>query len=197
MLLCTMKTLISFLLSFILIPVDAQTGVYRLSNKNGASCTIAVRKNNSQITGDVFAWWNTPSGTHGTFSGQGTLKNNVCLLTSQEQSSCKIKLDFEKNSLNAVFYDCIAENLPEDFKGNYQKITTQIPGDYLIKTDKAYFYKVTKSNSRLQTYLLKGDKVHIDLENIIDDKWVFINYTNTSGKTSSGYMLWQEIKTYP
>ncbi|SUJ01433.1 Uncharacterised protein [Sphingobacterium spiritivorum] len=192
-----MKAFISLLFSLILFPVFAQTGTYRRKDKTGASCTIAVQKNQSLLKGQIFAWWNTSSDTHGVFNGQGVLNDNICTLRTQEESACSVRLSFSKNALNALFSDCNAENLPEDFAGNYIKITSQIPGEYLIKTAKAYFYKTAKSNSRLRTYLIKGDKVYIDLENIIDDKWVFVNYTNISGKVSSGYMLWQAFNLKP
>ena len=192
-----MKAYISILFSLVMLSVLAQTGTYRRTDKTGASCTIAVQKSQSQLKGEIFAWWNTSSGTHGAFSGQGVLKDNVCILRKQEESACTVRLSFSKNALNTIFSDCNAENLPEDFAGSYTKITTQIPGEYLIKTAKAYFYKTTKSNSRLRTYLIKGDKAYIELENIIDDKWVFVNYKNTSGKTSSGYMLWQNFNLKP
>ncbi|MGJ1198948.1 hypothetical protein ACR777_21220 [Sphingobacterium spiritivorum] len=192
-----MKAFISILFSLVAFSAIAQTGTYRRTDKTGASCTIAVQKNQSRLIGEIFAWWNTSSGTHGAFSGQGVLNDNICTLRTQKESECSVRLNFSKNALNALFSDCKSENLPEDFAGNYTKITTQIPGEYLIKTAKAYFYKTAKSNSRLRTYLIKGDRVYIDLENIIDDKWVFVNYKNISGNISSGYMLWQNFNLNP
>ncbi|MGJ1320902.1 hypothetical protein ACR776_20220 [Sphingobacterium spiritivorum] len=192
-----MKPFISLLFCLVMLSAIAQTGTYRRTDKTGASCTIAVQKSQSQLKGQIFAWWNTSSGTHGAFSGKGMIRDSICTLRTQEESTCCVRLSFSNNALNAIFSDCNTENLPEDFAGNYIKITTQIPGEYLIKTAKAYFYKTTKSNSHLRTYLLKGDKVQIDLENIIDNKWVFVNYTNTSGKTSTGYMLWQNFNIKP
>lgn len=172
----------------------AQTGTYQKYDSTGASCTIAIESNKSTVKADVFAWWNTPSGRHGVFSGEGPLKNNICILKgNDEDKDCQVTLTFSTHKLTAVFSDCMADNLPEDFSGAYTKITNFTPGPYIVRSDRAYFYKKANLNTRSKAYLVKGDKVVLDLENITANGWTFINYKNASGKTTSAYMLLKEL----
>ena len=171
-----------------------QTGTYRFKATAGASGTIAVRQFNKQIRGDVFVWWHTASATNGSFSGKGLLQNNTCSLRSADDADCTVKLTFNKNELKAAFGNCMANNLPEDFSGVYKKITDNLPGEYRIAAGKAYFYKTAGTNVRLKTYLIKGNKVSVDIENITDNNWVFINFTNAAGKVTSGYLPWTALK---
>lgn len=173
----------------------AQTGTYRIQMKNGASGTIAIIKKGNYINADVFAWWHTPSGRHGVFTGNGLLKNKQCILTGTgDGSDCHITLTFNTGSLKATFDDCMTYNLPEDFSGNYNKITDATPGNYIVAPDKVNFYKKTDTKSLLKTYLIKGNKVTIDLENIQDKNWVLVNYINASHKTTSGFIPWSALK---
>lgn len=173
----------------------AQTGTYRLDYRNGASCTIAINKAGNNIDADVFAWWHTPSDRHGAFTGSGKLQNNKSILKSKDENSdCVINLDFIDKNMVVRFSDCMFYNLPEDFSGNFKWITDKTPGNYIVMADRSYFYKKTNKNQKQKTYLVKGNKIEVDLENISDKDWVFINYSNNDGKNTSGYMLWSDMK---
>ncbi|EHQ25038.1 hypothetical protein [Mucilaginibacter paludis] len=171
----------------------AQTGTYRFNAKSGASCTIAVTSEKGHISADIFAWWHTPSGRNGAFAGEGQLKNNSCVLKSADDADCEARLTFSPGRLTAKFNNCISSNLPGDFSGTYQKLTNRLPGDYIIAITKAYLYKWPGSKP-LKTYLIQNNKVSVDLENITDGQWVFINFTNAAGKTTDGYMPWSALK---
>lgn len=190
---------IKHLLTFILLLCDTlvwgQTGTYYKYDKNGASCTICIQKKGAEISADIFAWWHTPSGRNGNFSGKGILKNNTCILKEDGgDTDCSVKLSFIPNQVKVVFTDCMEENLPEDFSGTYKKIADIVRGTYTIHTPTAYFYKKPDLKSRSKAYLVKGNQVDVDIENISKNGWVFINYTNAKGKTTSGYLLISTLK---
>jgi len=96
--------------------------------------------------------------------------------------------------MKAVFSDCIASNLPEEFSGTYALLTTALPGIYIVRDDRSYFYNSTSLKNRSKTYLVKGDKVSVTLENIRNKEWVYINYPNSLGRTTSGYMSLSNLK---
>lgn len=174
----------------------SQTGMYRKADKTGASCTIAIIPAGKNIHTDIFAWWHTASETHGIFSGDGVVQHNKVVFKGNEDgSNCTINFTFKPKTLTATFDDCMTYNLPEDFSGNYTKITDRIPGNYTIVTDKAYFFKSPKATAKLKRYLVKEDNLNIDLENVIDQNWVFVNFTNTEGKSTSAYMQWKDMKS--
>jgi hypothetical protein len=87
------------------------------------------------------------------------------------------------------------DNLPEDFSGTFNKVTASIPGSYVVTADKAYFYKDASTKSQLKTYLIKGNKISVDIENIQGKDWIYVNYANAKGKTTSGYMQWAALKS--
>lgn len=183
------KSLLTILLVFSCLYVPAtlaQTGTYQKKESNGASCTIAVIRKGKQLKVSIFSWWNTASGRHGAFEETGTLLHNNIILTGTDD--CKVRLNFKAGKLSATFSGCMQENLPEDFSGNYQKITEAIPGNYAVSAAKAYFYKDANLATRKKSYLVKNDKVTVYLENIRAGGWVFINFTAPSGQTTSGYI---------
>jgi hypothetical protein len=174
----------------------SQSGIYRKTDKTGASCTIAIILGDKNIHADIFAWWHTASETHGTFSGDGVVRNSKAVFKGNEDgSNCTINFDFKPKALTATFEDCMTYNLPEDFSGNYIKITDRIPGNYIVVTDKAYFFKLPEATAKLKNYLVKGDQVDVDIENIINENWVFVNFTNIAGKSTSAYMQWKDLKS--
>ncbi|RZL20473.1 MAG: hypothetical protein EOO89_00095 [Pedobacter sp.] len=187
-------TIAIFLFTCLIYTAFGQTGTYRFNGNSGVSATIAIRRSNTQITGDVFAWWNTASGTNGSFSGKGIIKNNACILKSLDDTDCYVKLVFSGSELKALFNDCMSSNLAEDFSGVYKKITAHLPGNYQIASNKAYFYKTAGNNIRLNTYLVKGNKISVEIEDMIDGDWVLVDFTNTAGKITSGYMPWSALK---
>jgi hypothetical protein len=175
--------------------LHAQTGTYSKTYKSGASCTIAVSRAGKDISADIFAWWHTASGQHGAFAGDGALQNNkVVLKGNGEGSDCNISLQFADKTIDVQFADCIFYNLPEDFNGKFHLLTNRVPGDYVINIPQAYFYKTADAKHRLRSFLIKGNKVTVALENIINKDWVFINYTNASGRTTNGYMPWSVLE---
>lgn len=166
----------------------AQSGTYQKLDRNGASCTIAINKTGNKLEVAAFAWWGTPSGTNGNFSGVGTLKGQVCTIKSTEDAGCALTITLMSKKVKAIFSDCITSNLPEDFSGTYALLTTALPGVYRVEDDRSYFFKSASLKNKLKTYLVKGDKVAITLENIRDKDWVYVNYRNLAGHETSGYM---------
>ena len=171
----------------------AQTGTYQKADKLGGTCTISINIQGKKVSADVFAWWNTPSGRHGVFSGEGVLKGQAAVLTSSDGTGCHVRLNFKQGKLNVTFTDCMEENLPDDFSGTLVKITDITPGEYFVKSAKSFFYSSPNIHHRKKSYLLKNNRVHIDIENIETNGWVFINYTNPSGKTTSGYFRLEDL----
>jgi len=171
----------------------AQTGTYQKTDKLGATCTISIEIKGKKVSADVFAWWNTPSGRHGVFSGEGVLKGQAAVLTSSDGTGCHVKLNFKPGKLDVAFTDCMEENLPEDFSGTLVKITDITPGEYIVKSEKSFFYSSPNIHHRKKSYLLKNNRVNIDIENISSDEWIFINYTDPSGKTTSGYFRLEDL----
>jgi len=166
----------------------AQSGTYQKHDKSGASCTIAINKTGNKLEAAAFAWWGTPSGANGNFIGVGTLKGQVCTIKSTEDTDCALTITLMSKKVKAIFSDCMTSNLPEDFSGTYALLTTALPGVYSVKSDRSYFYKSTSLKNKLKTYLVKGDKVVITLENIHNKEWVYVNHRNLAGHETSGYM---------
>lgn len=114
-----MKFLFAVLLYMFTQPIsNSQERLYRLKKDNGAYCEIRISQKKDQVKASVFAWWNTPSGRHGIFSGSGTRGGDSCLIAGPEQT-CRLKLVFHQRGLDAVFQECMDENIPEDFNGRY------------------------------------------------------------------------------
>ncbi|CAM3871877.1 hypothetical protein MUGA111182_14455 [Mucilaginibacter galii] len=172
----------------------AQSGTYQKIDKNGSSCTIAVIKTGNKLEAAAFAWWGTTSGTNGNFSGAGTLTGQVCTVKSADDAGCGLTITLINIKIRAIFNDCMTSNLPEDFSGTYALLTTALPGVYKVKGDHSYFYKSASLRNKLKTYLVKGDKVIITLENIHNKEWVYINYRNLAGNETSGYMRLSALK---
>jgi hypothetical protein len=172
---------------------NAQTGTYQKTDKLGGTCTISVEMQGKKVSADVFAWWNTASGRHGVFSGSGVLKGQAVVLNSSDGTGCHLKLNFKQGKLDVTFTDCMEENLPEDFSGTLIKITDITPGEYSVKSAKSFFYSSPNIHHRKKSYLLKNNRVNIDIENIRSNGWVFVNYTNPSGKTTSGYFRLEDL----
>ena len=183
------------LLIFMASSAYGQSGTYQRKDKTGASCAIAVEIKGVHVSADIFGWWNTKSGRHGVFSGKGIIENkNTITLRSSEDSDCKVGLVFNNKNLRATFNDCMMDNLPEDFNGIYLKVTDFIPGEYVVKASRAFFYNTPNSNSPKKAYLVKGNRVSIELENIEAGGWVFVNYLNGSHKRTSGFMRLQDLQ---
>lgn len=189
-----MKVLIGIFFIFLYSAVIAQKGTYRLITTTGASSTIVVRCTQSTILVDVFAWWNIPSGSHGTFSGQGTRVDNTWIIKEKDDRGCSLKLTFHQERLKAQFLGCHAQNLSDDFSGNYNQLTLRTNGAYHTRSAKTYFYKYPRLTKIRKNYLRKGTPVQVDIENIVDDRWVYINYCDNQGKVSSGYILWSNLE---
>ncbi|OKS87511.1 hypothetical protein [Mucilaginibacter polytrichastri] len=192
-----MKLLTFFFLTILLFTISstrAQTGTYEKQDQSGASCTIAVAKHGTKAKAAIFAWWGIPSGRNGNFSGEGIIKANTCVFNGgTDDLDCSIAMSFGKDELKVKFNDCMADNLPDDFSGIYHKIADVVPGAYQLAV-KTYFYKKPNLNSRSNAYLLMGDRVIVDLENIRQGGWVFINYGNKAGKSTNGYIRLENIK---
>ncbi|CAM4365639.1 hypothetical protein SAMN06265348_113138 [Pedobacter westerhofensis] len=177
--------------------VCAQNGTYQKKEDNGAYCVISFQQSGNHVKAEIFSWWNTPSAQNGNYSGAGEIKNNTVLLQSDENDpDCKVRLSLVKDQLKASFGECNTDHLPTDFNGLYQKITEAVAGEYAVTSPKAYFYKNTSLTSKQKAYVIKGDKVRLDIDRIAASKqnWVYVYFTNNSGKDIPGYMLLTELK---
>ena len=112
----------------------------------------------------------------------------MCTIKPADDAGCSLILTIGDHAIKAAFNDCMESNLPEDFSGTYALLTPALPGVYTVKIARSYFYKSTSAKSRLKTYLVKGDKAVITLENIHSKEWVYVNYRNSPGSETSGYM---------
>ncbi|MVN91780.1 hypothetical protein [Mucilaginibacter aquatilis] len=177
--------------------VCAQIGTYQRKIANGAYSVISFDKTGSKVNAEIFTWWNTHNGQMGYYAGTGILKNNTCTLQSVENDpDCKVTLAMIGNKLNAKFSDCATDHLTEDFNGLYIKFTNAVAGDYLVTAAKAYFYKKPNATTKLKAYVLKGDKVTLDMDRIAASKneWLYVYFTNKAGKETSGYIKMDDLK---
>lgn len=189
-----MKWLLSLCLMYISYAVSAQehSGTYYWQNKTGANATITLMQTGKTVETDVFAWWHTRSERKGVFTGAGTLNNSKVSFTPGEEwqdtdpgKNCKVLFTLSKNALKAVFNDCMAYNLPEDFNGDYKKISTNVKGIYIVSTAKSFIYREMNETAKHAAYLVKGDTVLI--ENIAGNNWGYTNYTHHN-HTTSGFL---------
>jgi len=169
--------------------IHAQNGTYELKNKNGSYCYISFQKEDSRVTGEIFAWWNTASAQTGSYYGTGVLDANKCVLQSEENDpGCKVTLTFVKDKIYASFENCATDHLTEDFNGAYTKISSATAGDYVVSATKAWFHKKPDAATKLKTYVVKGNKVTLTIDRIIAGNWVKVYYTGANGKETSGYI---------
>ncbi|TDQ10027.1 hypothetical protein [Pedobacter metabolipauper] len=178
-------------------PAFSQNGTYEKKGPAGSYCVISVENNNNHIKAAVFAWWNTHNGQMGFYEGTGTMKNNSCVLQSADSDpECKVTLNVVQGKLKASFEHCMTDHLTDDFNGVYTKITDAVAGDYIVTVPKAYFYKTPGAGSVLKTYVLKGDKVTLDMDRIAASKqtWLYVYYTNKAGKETAGYISMSALK---
>lgn len=176
--------------------VHAQTGTYYRQGTAKAECTITVIRTGNRISAEAFAWWGAASGRNGNFSGQGLLINNNCVLKGSDiDASCSVGLAFKSGSLEIAFNSCMEDNLPQNFNGSYTKITDMVPGRHKISSAKAYFYGKQTLTSLTKAYLVSGNQVQVELENIRPGGWVYVNYRNEAGKITTGYMRQDRLGT--
>ena len=115
--------------------------------------------------------------------------SNKCVLQSEENDpECKVTLSLEKDKIRILFEKCATDHLTDDFNGVYTIITNATAGDYIVSVPKAWFHKKPDANTKLKTYVVKGNKVTLNLDRIIAGNWVNVYYTSASGKETSGYI---------
>jgi len=176
--------------------VYAQNGTYEKKASQGAYGIISFQTKGSQVTAEIFTWWNTASAQTGSYNGKGLLKNNIAVLRSEENDpGCKVTLSIVQGKIKALFNNCSTDHLTEDFNGLYNKITDAVAGDYVVTVPRAYFYKTASAGSKLRTYVLKGDKVRLDIDRIGASKqnWLYVYFTNKAGKETSGFIPTAEL----
>ena len=177
--------------------VYAQNGTYEKKATEGAYGIISFQKKGNQATAEIFTWLNTSSGQTGSYFGKGILKNNTVALRSEENDpGCKVTLSVVQGKIKALFNNCSTDHLMDDFNGIYSKITDAVAGDYVVISPKAYFYKSPSANSKQKAYVLKGDKVRLDIDRIGASKqnWLFVYFTNKANKETTGYMLASDLQ---
>lgn len=190
------RTMLCLLFLCLAAVVKAQTGTYEKKASQGAYGIISFHKEGSAVNAEIFTWWNTPSGQTGSYSGQGTLTNNTVILKSDEnEPGCKVRLSVVEGKIKALFNNCSTDHLTEDFNGLYNKITDAVAGDYIVTAPKAYFYKTPNAGSKLKTYVLKGDKVRLDIDRIGASKqnWLYVYFTNKAGKETAGFISMSDL----
>jgi len=183
------------LLLFSALNLNAQSGTYEKKNKNGSYCYISFNKNGEHIKSEIFAWWNTANAQTGSYYGEGVLKSNTCVLKSDEnEPDCKVVITVEKSGLKASYERCSTDHLTEDFNGLYNKITDATAGDYIVTASKSYFHKKADATTKLKTYVVKGNKVTLNIDRVTAGKLVYVYYTNPAGKETSGYLSLADLK---
>lgn len=180
---------------FLGVNVRAQNGTYELKNKNGSYCYISLVKKGDHVEAEIFAWWNTPSAQTGSYYGTGSLISNTVKLRSNEnEPNCKVALSWEQKKLHASFDNCAVDHLPEDFNGLYSKITDATAGDYTVYAAKTYFHEKPNAAAKLNSYVVKGNTVNLNLDRIEAGKWVNVYYKNPKGKETAGYILFTDLR---
>ena len=168
----------------------AQNGTYELKNKNGSYCYISFMKKGNHAEAEIFAWWNNPNAQTGSYYGAGTLiSNKVSLKSNENEPDCKVTLSLEQKKLRASFDHCAVDHLPEDFNGSYSKITDATAGDYTVSAAKSYFHKKPNAAAKLNSYVVKGNRVTLNLDRIEAGNWVYVYYKTPAGKETAGYIL--------
>lgn len=180
---------------FLSINLFAQNGTYQLKNKNGSYCYISFMKKGNHAEAEIFAWWNTPSAQTGSYYGAGTLvSNKVNLKSNENEPECKVTLSLEQKKLRASFDNCAVDHLPEDFKGLYSKITNATAGDYTVSAAKSYFHKKPNAAAKLNSYVVKGNMVTLNLDRIEAGNWVYVYYVDPKGIETAGYILLTDLR---
>lgn len=175
--------------------VPAQNGTYVLKNKNGSYCYISFIKKGNHAEAEIFAWWNTPSAQTGSYYGSGTLvSNKVSLKSNENEPDCKVTLALEQKKLRASFDDCAVDHLTEDFNGSYSKITNATAGDYTVSAAKSYFHKKPNAVAKLNSYVVKGNKVTLNLDRIEAGNWAYVYFVDSKGKETAGYVALTDLK---
>jgi len=175
--------------------VLAQNGTYELKNKNGSYCYVSFMKKGNYAEAEIFAWWNTPSAQTGSYYGAGTLiSNKVSLKSNENEPDCNVTLSLEQKKLRASFDHCAVDHLPDDFNGLYSKITDATAGDYTVSAAKSYFHKKPKAATKLNSYVVKGNRVTLNLDRIEAGNWVYVYYENPKGKETAGYILLSDLR---
>jgi len=173
----------------------SQSGTYELKHKNGSYCYISFTKKGNEASADIFAWWNTKSGQTGSYFGKSSSSGTRYILKSQENDpDCKVTLILQNGRIQAQFDQCATDHLTEDFNGIYTKITDATSGDYLVAAPKSYFYKKPDAGSRQKTYLIKGNKVTLNIDSITPGNWADVYYVDPNGKEFRGYLKLNELR---
>ncbi len=170
---------------------NAQNGTYEKKATNGAYGVISFQKKGEQITAEIFTWWNTTSAQTGSYYGKGVLKNNMVVLRSEENDpDCMVTLNIVNGKIKALFNRCSTDHLTEDFNGFYNKITDAVAGEYVVKAPKAYFHQKPDAGSKVKAYVVKGDKVRLDIDRIAASRqnWLYVYFVNKAGKETSGFI---------
>ncbi len=186
---------IIFLPFFLGVQIFAQDGTYQLKNKNGSYCYISFVKKGNRVEAEIFAWWNTPGAQTGSYYGDGTLTSGTFALKSSEnEPECKVTLALEQKKLRATFENCAVDHLPEDFNGLYSKITDATAGDYIVSAATSYFHKKPNAAAKLNSYVVKGDKVTLNLDRTETGSWVYVYYVDSKGKETTGYVALADLR---
>ncbi|GAA4919123.1 hypothetical protein [Mucilaginibacter defluvii] len=174
-----------------------QTGTYQKKIDNGAYGAVSFQRKGNRVNAEIFTWWNTHNAQMGYYSGSGILQGNVCVLRSDENDpGCNVTLTVVDEKIEAKFSGCATDHLTEDFNGLYTKFTDAVPGEYVVTIPKAYFYRKPDAGTKLKAYVLKGDKVTLDMDRITASKgnWLYVYFTGKNGKDTAGYMKLSDLK---
>ncbi len=190
------QMVLGFLMFCSALTTNAQNGTYEKKAAQGAYGIISFQKIGNKVSAEIFTWWNTKSAM-GSYYGKGEMENGTVILRSEENDpGCLVTLRIVQNKIEASFKGCGIDHLTEDFNGLYYKITDAVAGEYIVTVPKAYFYQKPDERIKLKAYLLKGDKVRLDIDRIGASKqnWLYVYFTNKAGKETVGYLPISQLK---
>jgi len=174
---------------------SAQSGTYEKKGLKKSYAYVSLVKSGNQVHAEIFTWLDTPSGQTGYYNGKGALSGNTGVLKSDEnEPECKVTLKLLSGKLQVTYANCAVDHLPADFNGVYTKITDATAGDYVVIAPKAYFHEKANEASKLKSYVVKGDKVQLEMENITPGNWVLVSFVTNDGRETRGFIPLAQLK---
>lgn len=67
-------------------------------------------------------------------------------------------------------------------------------GNNTVSAARSYFHKKPNAAAKLNSYVVNGNTVTLDLDRIEAGNWVYVYYRNPKGKETAGYILLTDLK---
>jgi hypothetical protein len=115
------------------------------------------------------------------FFSNGSSKELVFFRDSEKLNS----LVAEKENRQLAF-----ESIDFDFGDNQEGVFEK---SFTVNSEKSYFHNGPSTSQRRKAYLVKGD---YGTFNAVVDGFVFVRFTNSSGKVSEGWVLLSDLQVY-